>query len=74
MSNKTADLKTDIKHNHLNICILIETWIKEDDTTTGTLLCPLGYKSLPILRKKWTGGGIPLVYSNTVTTNNQPNA
>ena len=67
IGNKTADLKTDIIHTNLNMCILRETWIKEDDTTTSALLCPLGYKSLLIQRKKWAGGGIALVYSDTVT-------
>ena len=69
---KTADLKTDITHNHLNICILKETSIKEHDTTTSALLCPLGYKSFPILRKKQTGGGTALVYSDS-DCKNQPN-
>ena len=67
ISNKIADLKTHITHNHLDVCILMETWIKEDDTTTSALLCPLGYKSLLISRKKQRGGGFALVYSVKAT-------
>ena len=61
--------------NNLDLCILIETWIKEDDTTTPSRLCPSGYKALFISRHGRIGGGIAIVYKNDlniIITRGQP--
>ena len=50
--------------NNLDLCFLVETWIKEDDTITSTRLCPDGYKSLSIPRHDKVGGGIAIIYKS----------
>ena len=59
---KTANLE--IVNNNLDLCVLIETWIQEDDTMTSTRLCPDGYKSLSIPRHDKIGGGIAILYKS----------
>ena len=34
--NKTADIRTDVTNNKIDICPLTDTWIRPDDTTTTT--------------------------------------
>ena len=73
--NKTQDIQLELVLNNLDLCILTETWIKEDDTTTPSRLCPSGYKALSISRHGRIGGGIATVYENDLnisTTRGQP--
>ena len=40
--NKTQDIQLELVLNNLDLCILTETWIREDGTTTPGRLCPSG--------------------------------
>ena len=65
--NKSADLKVEISNNSIDFCALTETWIREDDTITPLEICPLGYKSISIPRQNRQGGGVAIVYRNTLS-------
>ena len=67
--NKTQDIQLKLVLNNLDLCILTETWIREDDTTTPGRLCPSGYKALSISRHGRTGGGIAIIYKNDLNIN-----
>ena len=69
MVNKTQDIQLELVLNNLDLCILTETWIREDNTTTPGRLCPSGYKALSISRHGRTGGGIAIVYKNDLNIN-----
>ena len=62
--NKTQEVQLELIRNKLDLCILTETWIKEDDTVTPTRLYPKGYKSLSISRQDKIGGGMGTVYKS----------
>ena len=62
--NKIQEIQLELVNNNLDLCILTETWIREDDTITPTRLCPNGYKSYSISRKDRVGGGIAVVYKS----------
>ena len=62
--NKTQDIQFELVNNNLDLCALIETWMKEGDTITSTRLCPHGYKSLSIPRHDKVGGDIAIVYKS----------
>ena len=64
--NKSTDLKVEIFNNNTDLCTLTETWIKEDDTITQLELCPPGYKSISISQQNQQGGGVAIVYRNTL--------
>ena len=49
-------------NNNLDLCALMETWIKLDDMLTAHQICPIGYKTISIPRTGRTGGGIALVH------------
>ena len=73
--NKTQDIQLELALNNLDLCILTETWIKEDDTTTPSRLCPSGYKALSNSRHGRISGGIAIVYKNDLSisiTRGQP--
>ena len=67
--NKTQDTQLELVINNLDLCILTETWIREDDTTTPGRLCPHGYKALSISRHGRTSGGIAIIYKNDLNIN-----
>ena len=62
VTNETQEIQVELMTNNLDVCVLTETWIKEDDNVTPVRLCPNGYKSLPISRLHRTGGGITIVF------------
>ena len=62
--NKTQEFQLELVLNNLDLCILTETWIREDDTTTPSRLCPSGYKAVSISRRGRIGGGIAIVYKS----------
>ena len=73
--NKTQDIQLELALNSLDLCILTETWIKEDDTITPSRLYPSGYKALSISRHGKISGGIAIVYKNDLNisiTRGQP--
>ena len=65
--NKTADLQHDLIENNFTLFALTETWIRQDDDVTVVQLCPPGFKVISICRKDKTGGGIAVVYKDTIT-------
>ena len=68
VANKTQEIQLELVLNNLDLCILTETWIKEDDTITPNRLCPSGYKALSISRHSRIGGGIAIVYKSNLNT------
>ena len=69
--NKSADLQVKLVHNKVDICPLTETWIKEDDTTTESQISPPGYNAISVPRSYKQGGGIAIVYKDSITTEKQ---
>ena len=67
--NKSADLKCEISNKNINLCVLTEIWIKEDDMITPLELCPPGYKSISIPHQKQMGGGVAIIYRDTLNLN-----
>ena len=65
--NKTADFQHDLIENNFNLCALTETWIRQDDHVTSVQLCAPGFKVISMPRKDKTGGGIAVVYKDTIT-------
>ena len=73
VGNKINDIKYEINNHNLDLCVLTETWIKEDENTTiPNHLCPSGYNIMSVPCINRTGGGIALVYRSSldVRTNN----
>ena len=64
--NKTQEIQLKLVLNNLDLCILTETWIKEDDTITPSRLCPSDYKALSICRHSRIGDGIATVYNSNL--------
>ena len=65
--NKSTDLQVELTHNKVDICSLMEMWIKRDDTSTESQICPPGYKAISVLRSNKQGGGIVIVYKDCIT-------
>ena len=57
-------LHMELIQNDLNVCVLTETWIKEDNNLTVHQICSSGYKAISVPMKVRTGGGITVVYRN----------
>ena len=62
VTKETQEIQIKLTNNNLDVCVLTETWIKEDDNITPTRLCQKGYKCLSISRPDITGGGIAIVF------------
>ena len=65
--NKTADFQCDLIENDFTLCVLTETWIRQENDVTPVQLCPPGFKSISISRKDRIGGGIAVVYKDILT-------
>ena len=61
VTNKTQEIQVELTNNNLDVCVLTETWIKEDNSITPIRLCPNGYKLLSVSRPDRTGGVIAIV-------------
>ena len=64
--NKTADFWCDLIENSFTLCALTETWIRQEDVTS-VQFCPPAFKAISISRKDNIGGGIAVVYKDTIT-------
>ena len=64
--NKTSEIKLEIVQSHLDLFALTEIWIRDDDTLIETLICPPGYKAISIPCPGRTGGGIALIYHDSL--------
>ena len=65
--SKTADFQCDLMENNFTLCALTKTWIRQEHDVTLVQLCPPGLKAISISRKDRTGGGIAVVYKDTIT-------
>ena len=65
-NNKTADLVDYIIEKDLEICCLTETWLREDDSLTPFHLCPVGYNICSFPHQCRIGGGVAVVYKDTL--------
>ena len=59
---KTQDIQHLLTDRNLDICALIETWIKTNNNITPIQLCPQGYKCLSTSRTDKQEGGIALLF------------
>ena len=66
VENKTAERKVDIITNNLVVCILTETWIRMEDSITEVQMCPPGYKVYSVPRNDRSGGGIAVIYKDSI--------
>ena len=69
--NKTHEIKVQIQDNKLDVLALTETWIKEDDTSTGRLICPSEYNTISVSRKDKIGGGIAIIHHKDLDITNK---
>ena len=67
--NKTQAIQDKIGNCKLNICALMETWIKPEDNITHTAICPPGYKAISVPRTNKTGRGMAIIHCNDFTVN-----
>ena len=65
VKNKTAEIADHVIHNNIDVCIVTETWLKEQDTVSIALLSPPGYsfKSFPRQSDR-KGGGTGIMFNN----------
>ena len=54
--------------NNIDICVLTETWIKQDDNITAVNMCPIGYGAVSLPRPDHSGGGIAIIYNKNIIT------
>ena len=66
VTNRTECIQAEISEANAALCALTETWIKEDDDITPLQVCPSGYKYISIPRKVRSGGGLALIYHNSI--------
>ena len=67
VGNEINDIKHEINNHNLDLCALMETWIKDDENTTiPNHFCPLGYNIISIPHINKTGGSITLVYRSNL--------
>ena len=65
--NKTNEIKLEIINKNLDICALTETWLCEQDKNFLTIRsCPPGYKAISTPWLDHRGGGIGLIYRNSI--------
>ena len=65
-NNKTADLVDYVIEKDLEVCCLTETWLREDNSLTPLHLCPVGYNICSFPRQCRIGGGVAVVYKDTL--------
>ena len=65
--NKTADHQCDLIENNFTLCALTETWIRQKDDVTSVQLYIPSFKAISISKKDKIGGGITVVYKDTIT-------
>ena len=65
--NKTNEIKLEIINKNLDICALTETWLCEQDKNFLTIhSCLTGYKTIYTPQLDCRGGGIGLIYRNSI--------
>ena len=65
--NKSMELHVELVQNRIDICSLTETWIRDGDTAAEIQICPPGYKVISVPRSNRQGGGIAIVYRDSIT-------
>ena len=66
MKNKTADLFDYICDCKVDLVAITETWMTTDDAAVRTELCPVGYKTSDRPRNGRRGGGVALIYRDSL--------
>ena len=64
--NKTQVIQSKLSTNNLDICALTEMWMKSDDNLTPISICPPGYNFIAEPRQDRMGGGLAIVYKDTL--------
>ena len=68
--NKCKQIKALITDNKLDVCALTETWFTTSDPVVDDVL-PAGYKIEHIPRATGKGGGVAVIYRNTLSVENK---
>ena len=63
--NKTDEIVQYILEKNIDVCIITETWLKNDDNVIIGELVPSGYKIDYVSRNGRRGGGIAIIYKAT---------
>ena len=64
--NKTADFVDYVCGQAFDLVAITETWLKTIDDAIRVELCPAGYKLVDYPRTRRCGGGIGLLYKNSL--------
>ncbi|CAB4005804.1 Hypothetical predicted protein [Paramuricea clavata] len=64
--NKTAAIMDYIRDSNVDLCAITETWLTPDDAAVRAELCPNGFKFLDNPRTGRRGGGIGLLYRDSL--------
>ena len=64
--NKTADFVNYVCEQTFDLVAVTETWLKAIDDAIRVELCPAGYKLIDYPRTKCCGGGIGLLYKDSL--------
>ena len=64
--NKTADFVDYVCERRYDLVVITETWLQPHDDALRIELCPPGYKFIDFPRQERTGGGIGLLYKDSL--------
>ena len=64
--NKTLSLADFIQTEHVDICVITETWLKSDDDVVMGDLTPNGYTLYNHNRSERMGGGLAVIHNSNV--------
>ena len=62
--NKTDVIHDYILEKNLDICAIVETWLKQKDELIAQFITPIGYDILHIDREHKQGGGVAVVFKS----------
>ena len=63
---ETVDLDNYITDQYLDVCCLMETWLREDDNITPYNHCPEAYDIYSVPRRGRTGDSVAVINRNTL--------
>ena len=65
--NKTGDFMDYVCRNKINMAAVTETWLSENDAVARAMATPTGYKFDSHSRQHSRGGGVALLYRDSLT-------